>query len=423
MTNMNRGVKIGFLALSAIIVFAAIFPNLGKAATQRELNQEIEAKNTDIAKLEEEIKGYQNSLDDTNQTAKTLRGQVRKFDLRIKNLAAEISLTQVQINKKELEIEKLSFDIGSTEENLENRRELLKGILQELNEKETESLVEIILQYGTLSSFFDTLESIRSLDANLRQNYEELSGFKTLLEKQKTTAQVTQNKLVGFRIESRDRKKLEEIERGDKNQLLKVTKNQEAKYQKILKEREAEREAILKEIQDIEDELRKLIDPTKLPEADAGVLAWPIDGAVLTQSFGTTPDSKILYNGQPHNGIDIRARIGTELYAAEDGEVINTGNTDSFSRCLSYGKWILIKHPNNLATLYAHLSLIKVSPGDIIERGELIGYSGASGYATGPHLHFTVYDANTVEFRASSRPGSTCKLLPFGGYLNPLAYL
>lgn len=295
--------------------------------------------------------------------------------------------------------------------------------MRELNEKETESLVEIMLQYGTLSRFFDMLESIRALDANLRQNYEELSGFKTILENQEIEAKDAQNKLVGFRVELKDRKKLEEIEQREKNQLLKVTKNQESQYQKILKEREAEREAILKEIQDIEDELRKLIDPARLPEARPGVLAWPIEGAVLTQSFGVTPDSKILYNGQPHNGLDIRARIGTPVYAAESGEILNAGNTDAFSRCLSYGKWILINHSNNLATLYAHLSLIKVNPGDIIKRGDLIGYSGDTGYATGPHLHFTVYDANTVEFRASGRPGSTCKLLPFGGYLNPLAYL
>ena len=94
-----------------------------------------------------------------------------------------------------------------------------------------------------------------------------------------------------------------------------------------------------------------------------------------------------------------------------------------FPGCLSYGKWILIKHPNNLATLYAHLSQISALRGSIITRGDLIGYTGDTGYATGPHLHFTVYDAHTVQFRASNVPGSNCKYLPYGGYLNPLAYL
>ncbi|MEK7559747.1 MAG: M23 family metallopeptidase, partial [Patescibacteria group bacterium] len=158
------------------------------------------------------------------------------------------------------------------------------------------------------------------------------------------------------------------------------------------------------------------------------ILSWPIKGAVLTQGFGTTPYSKVLYNGKPHNGIDIKAPIGTEIFSAEGGVVKEIGDTDQFGRnsvrpCLSYGKWVLLEHPNNLSTLYAHLSLIRVQKGDIIKRGDLIGYSGSTGYAVGPHLHFTVYDSSTVQFGPSKIPRSTCSFLPFGGYLNPLAYL
>jgi len=143
----------------------------------------------------------------------------------------------------------------------------------------------------------------------------------------------------------------------------------------------------------------------------------------LTQSFGNTPDSKILYNGKPHNGIDLRADVGTPLYAAENGVIKEIGDTDAFVGCLSYGKWILIEHANNLATLSAHLSRIAVAKGQTVTRGDLIGYTGATGYATGPHLHFTVYDASTVQFKKSTVPGSNCRFLPYGGYLNPLAYL
>ena len=85
---------------------------------------------------------------------------------------------------------------------------------------------------------------------------------------------------------------------------------------------------------------------------------------------------------------------GTQLFASADGIVIGTGNTDIVSSCQSWGKWVVIKHGFGLSTLYAHLSLVKVRLGQKVKAGELIGYSGNTGFSTGPHLHFSVYDSS-----------------------------
>ena len=77
--------------------------------------------------------------------------------------------------------------------------------------------------------------------------------------------------------------------------------------------------------------------------------------------------------------------------------IVGTGNTDEPRGCYSYGKWILIKHENGLSTLYAHLSLIKVNAGETVNTGDIIGYSGNTGYSTGPHLHLTVYATQGVK--------------------------
>ncbi|MBI2023325.1 peptidoglycan DD-metalloendopeptidase family protein [Candidatus Giovannonibacteria bacterium] len=425
---MNRRGKIGFLVLFSLITLFFSdglrfnYPQ-SLAATQNELKQRIEERNKEIQKLEEEIKQYQTSLEATSDAASSLKGEISRINGQIKNLNSQIFLAQKQISKKELEIGGLEQDISDTSLQLDERQETLKKILRKLNETESESTMEVLLKYRNISDFFGVLESFKILNDNIKNNFETLTVLKTDFEEKKTEAETAQKKLASYKVELADTRMIEEQGRAVKDNLLKATKNQEAQYQKLLKDRAAQRDAILKEIQDTEDELRKLIDPNKIPEGRPGVLAWPIEGAVLTQSFGATPESKILYNGKPHNGIDIKAKTGTPVKAAEDGIVLNTGNTDAYPRCLSYGKWILIKHPNNLATLYAHLSLIKVNTGDMVSRGDLIAYSGSTGYATGPHLHFTVYDASTVEFKASGLANSTCKLLPFGGYLNPLAYL
>ena len=107
------------------------------------------------------------------------------------------------------------------------------------------------------------------------------------------------------------------------------------------------------------------------------------------------------------------------MRAAESGVVKATGNTDYICSRGSYGKWVLMEHPNKLATLYAHLSLVRVGARQEVQKGDIIGYSGNTGYTTGPHLHFTVYDSRTVQLRKSR----ICGVLPYGGYLDPANYL
>ena len=103
--------------------------------------------------------------------------------------------------------------------------------------------------------------------------------------------------------------------------------------------------------------------------------------------------------------------------------------------CYSFGKWVMLQHPNGLNTLYAHLSdNTEVSKGQAVTTGQLIGYSGMTGYATGPHLHFGVYAGAGVKimdlgtFRGSggtpcTDAGAVLPVAPNNAYLNPISYL
>jgi murein DD-endopeptidase MepM/ murein hydrolase activator NlpD len=89
----------------------------------------------------------------------------------------------------------------------------------------------------------------------------------------------------------------------------------------------------------------------------------------------------------------------------------------------------MIRHDNGLNSLYAHLSLIKVTTGQVLGLGDTVGYVGQTGYATGPHLHFTVFATEGVAI--SSLPSRGCPgknyVVPLptktGAVLNPLLYL
>ena len=117
--------------------------------------------------------------------------------------------------------------------------------------------------------------------------------------------------------------------------------------------------------------------------------------------------------------------------AALTGIVVGTGNSDSIKGCYSYGKWVLIKHGNGLSTLYAHLSQISVVQGQNVETSDLLGFSGATGYATGPHLHFGVYASDAVKVmtlgsatgKVSPCAKATIPVSASTGYLDPMDYL
>ena len=171
------------------------------------------------------------------------------------------------------------------------------------------------------------------------------------------------------------------------------------------------------------------INPKRYPSSGKGILSWPLDNIRITQKFGVTDFSRLTnaYNGHGHNGVDFGAPIGTKVKASLSGTVLGVGNTDAVCPGASYGKWVFIQHNNGLSTIYAHLSLIKVIKGSQVITGDTIGYSGITGFATGPHLHFGVYASQGVKIlsRKSTVCGGTytIPIADLRAYLDPLAYL
>ncbi len=110
-------------------------------------------------------------------------------------------------------------------------------------------------------------------------------------------------------------------------------------------------------------------------KAGTGKMAWPTAGYRITQYFSWR-----------HTGVDIANKIGTPIYAADDGVVeISQGGYNG-----GYGNTIVINHGNGIKTRYGHASKLFVKVGDVVEKGENIAAMGSTGRSTGPHLHFEV---------------------------------
>jgi len=134
---------------------------------------------------------------------------------------------------------------------------------------------------------------------------------------------------------------------------------------------------------------------------------WPVPGSTITQLFGpSTYDFEPPYAGYPHfhTGIDLAAPLGTPVYAAADGIVVAATQSD-----VGYGNHIIIAHDSHTLTLYGHLEVMGVKPGDTVRQGQLIGLLGSTGNSTGPHTHFEVrIDSQPID------PGMFLPSLPAG---------
>ncbi len=115
-------------------------------------------------------------------------------------------------------------------------------------------------------------------------------------------------------------------------------------------------------------------------------LKSPLRYSYISSHFSFARRHPILKAVRPHRGVDYVAPTGTPVSALGDGTVTYAGWSGG------YGKLVVIRHPNNYTTKYGHLSVIRkgISPGRRVRQGELIGYVGATGLATGPHLHFEI---------------------------------
>ena len=136
------------------------------------------------------------------------------------------------------------------------------------------------------------------------------------------------------------------------------------------------------------------------PELSAsGKLLWPIPNAVVSQGFG--PTSFVFEAGYAgyahfHTGIDLAVPLGTPVFAAADGVVVQAGPmTDGSGDLVGYGNYVIVGHADGLRTLYAHLMTWAVEPKETVKRGQLIGLVGSTGNSTGPHTHFEVRVDNT----------------------------
>lgn len=414
------------------------------------LREQIEEINRRRAAIDDEIAGYQKQLNVLSGEKQTLQSAIQTLDVTRSQTASQIRSTENKIASANLKLQELSLEIADKETVIAIDRATVAQSIRTMAQMDDLSTFEYLLSSRDLSDAWAAVDASTSVNEALRTHAQALSETKQVLAGQHEQVGTTKKDLSSFSIDLNTQKKALDVNRQNKQSLLSQTQSQEAAYQDLIAKKRAEQALFESELDRLEQQLEGNVDATKIPSAGSGVLAWPFSSTYMancasksgvlgnvhciTQSFGNTSFSTAnpqIYNGSGHNGVDFSAPSGTALQAALSGTVTDTGNTDAAPGCYSFGKWVLIKHANGLSTLYAHLSSIQVSAGQTVSTGTVIGYSGMTGYATGPHLHFAVYASDGVQvmtlaqFRGATSPCANAKMpvAPREAYLNPMSYL
>lgn len=424
-------------ACFSVVAFAPVSFSLAQTASSSSIQAQIDQQNAQISQLNAEIAQYEKQLSATDAQKQTLQTQLNQIATSLKKTTTSISLSQAQITATQLEINQLASQITQKQSSIQGDQAGLAQSLRTLNQTETVPLAIQVLSDDNLTDIWNDVDQTAAVRDAFDTQVNELKADQQALASSESNQKAKQSQLVQTKQTLQTQQGSLAATQAAKNQLLAQTKSQEATYQSIIAQKKAQEQSFEQALNNLKAQYNIAVNPTQITQAAPGILQWPVAGAIrITQFFGNTPYAdahQALYSGHGHDGLDIGMPIGTPILAALQGTVIGIGNTDSVKACVggSFGKWVMIQHDNGLNTMYAHLSQIGVTQGQQVATGQVIGYSGETGYATGPHLHFGVYVSAVTKIiplgQATGGDGACSKAVmpvpPVSGYLNPLNYL
>lgn len=414
-----------------LIVLLTLFPILTFA--QSAYQAELDAKQKALEELQASLKEDQAKLDQVSVQKNTLDKTVKELDLTGKKLGTEVNITQTKISKTQTDIERLNESISDKEEKILIFRQTISEGIKKINEDDNKSFAAMLLSQGSLTEALQETDDRISLNKSLKESIQNLTEETRLLSDDKTSREGQKKSLESYKGEVLGQKSEVDKNKKTKATLLAETKAKEAEFQKVIAEKRKLEAQFQDELASIESKIKFELDPNSYPKAKNGTLAWPLEHVLVTQGFGLTESSAKLYQYRKglwkgkHAGVDFRAN-SDKVLAMGDGVVLGAGNTDTVCPKASTGIWILIKYDNGLASTYFHLSQTLVKAGARVKTGDVIAYSGNTGYSTAPHLHVGVMPAQVVSIQtwaSAGCPGKnyTTPVVANSFYLNPLEYL
>lgn len=390
-----------FLAVLTLLTLAAagsVRPAYA-AKTAAELEEE-QRKAAQIAALEQKKKEQQEKLKELEK--QIAEAKAKKEDVMVtKNLLDQRNqLLLEQIDDTQNQIDDAAAQIARYELLEQEQYELFCQQVRSEEERGSLSYLSVLFKATSMADLLNRMEFVnevaeynKTLIAAMKETRENIKAEKTEMEAKEAQLGEQQGELQG---------KLDET-----TKLMNEYAADQRELEKLYAAEEEAGKAIVAEIN------RLMAESDVVPSAEGFI--WPVTTSrkiSSPQGNRVSPGNGI--GSSNHKGVDIcNVSYSSKIYATKSGKVLiaSMPYSDPDGGSSGYGNYVVIDHGGGMSTLYAHMSIVKVSVGQYVTQGDVIGVTGNTGASTGPHLHYEVHSTTMVNGRAVTV------------YENPLNYL
>lgn len=386
------------LTLLTLVAAGSVRPAYA-AKTAAELEEE-QRKAAQIAALEQKKKEQQEKLKELEK--QIAEAKAKKEDVMVtKNLLDQRNqLLLEQIDDTQNQIDDAAAQIARYELLEQEQYELFCQQVRSEEERGSLSYLSVLFKATSMADLLNRMEFVnevaeynKTLIAAMKETRENIKAEKTEMEAKEAKLGEQQNELQG---------KLDET-----TNLMNEYAADQRELEKLYAAEEAAGKAIVAEIN------RLMAESDVVPSAEGFI--WPVTTSrkiSSPQGNRVSPGNGI--GSSNHKGVDIcNVSYSSKIYATKSGKVLiaSMPYSDPDGGSSGYGNYVVIDHGGGMSTLYAHMSIVKVSVGQYVSQGDVIGVTGNTGASTGPHLHYEVHSTTMVNGRAVTV------------YENPLNYL
>ncbi len=337
--------------------------------------------------LEDRLDDMRDQKDDVKSNISQNLKEIRTLDGKIQEREGEIDELETRIRGLLTQIDYKKMELSDSENEYEAYMALFNKRLRAMYMNSDMDYMELMLTAQSISELAVRLDMVSYIAENDQKLLKDLNNTKILIRHQKYELELSEQEM---------RTKMQTVVDA-KKELMDSSSQKQSIYDNL----QDQYEALKKAVDEIEAEEKAVNDEIKRLQMErdyvGGEMAWPAPGYYyVTSEFGQR-FHPVLKRWKLHTGIDLRVPSGSKIVSANDGVVLIAKYN------VAYGNYIVVDHGGGISTLYAHNKKLLVSAGQTVKRGQVISYSGSTGYSTGPHLHF--------EYRIN------------GEYQNPLEYL
>jgi murein DD-endopeptidase MepM/ murein hydrolase activator NlpD len=392
------------LALLAALTLGTLSPRVAVAKTHHatprpssHVAEKIEAQRAKIHGIHVQLNAKKAELEDAKTREADIQQQLAETNRNIGAVNGQLAQLEGQMKSTQRKLDWNKVQLAAAQATLRRHQDVLNRRLVDAYEQGELGNVDVLLRARSFGDFVERWNDIRYLvkanEVTIRARKADeakvvaiqtgLLGAQQELQNEQAQTMQQQRALAGLAVQRKNLLDAADAERqsvaNEVAQLDEISEAEEARLEALVNE--AQREA--EEQRQAERRARMLAGESLPPEPGApGELLWPVSGKI-TSPFGWRMHP-VYHRMILHAGIDIGVPTGTTVAAAAAGTVIVASYQGD---C---GNMVAIDHGGGLSTIYCHMSQIFVGVKQQVQRGQAIGAAGATGDATGPHVHFQV---------------------------------